>query len=150
MGANSSSILHDENDKYGPYLGWIGGSEKNWGFFCSQEEHDPWIQFQIKQTPIVGILLINRKDNAGEGFRDIKVRAGLKSGIFINPVVGSYKGPGVTKGNYYFDFNPPIDTKYITISKDTSDERAFLHLNGVRVIARGMWLFSFIYDMLNK
>ena len=139
MGSNSSSILHDENDKYGPYLGWIGGSEKNWGFFCSQEELDPWIQFQIKQTQIEGIVVINRKDNAGERFRDIKVRAGLKLAIFINPVVGSFIGPGVTGESYYIEFEQITNAKYITISKETSDLRGFLHLNGVKMIAKGKW-----------
>ena len=115
--AISSSVYRDDSMLWGPRFGWTGVSTSKSGFFTSKAEFNPWIQFQIKQTSIEGIVVINRKDNGGERFRDIKVRAGLQSEGFNNPVVGSYRGPGVTGESHYIEFEQTTDTKYITILK---------------------------------
>lgn len=66
---------------------------------------------------------MNRKDSNGWRLADIEVRAGMtkitplfnRKRIEINPVCGTYDGPGEDGKTYTINCKTPIKAKYVTV-----------------------------------
>ena len=80
-------------------LGWKPNNNR--GFFHSDLQNNPWLQFQLNKVAVItSVMITNRKDCCGQRLSNIDVRAGMKKNILENPVVGFFKGPGATGGSY--------------------------------------------------
>ena len=131
INATSSSMLKHDPSKFDAKFGWFGGATSDENIFISQNERSPWIQFHISPTPISAIVVINRKDDFGEKFRNIEVRGGLDPNFLNNGVIGWFTGPGVTGGSHYIEFKRATEVEYLTLQMMGWDN---LQMNGVKVI----------------
>ena len=128
--------MYSNNDeKYGPRLGWFGSATGETDQFISLAQQNPWLQVHINHTNVVGIVVGNRKDGAHERFTNIEVRAGLKEDPLANDVVGRFDGPGVLGGEHHIEFSKVVLTEYFTIQLKRQD---YLQINGIKVVRAGM------------
>ena len=121
----TSSSVYGSNEDHGPHLAIDGRiSDTNKDFFHSDSERFPWLQVKLgKEKTISGVTIVNRKDSNGWRFADIEVRAGMTevkqlfsgSRIEINPVCGTFEGPGKDGETYTITCKTPIKTKYVTV-----------------------------------
>ena len=128
---SSSSTYEDSAEFFGPELAWDGTKTFfSDGFFKSKVENNPW--FRIDYSPsaeLYGMIIRNRKDCCGEELRNVEVRAGMSPDMNTNPVVGTFKGPGVSNSDHYVDFGGKIAMKHLRFQIIGSG--ATLQINGI-------------------
>ena len=124
-----------------PDIAWFGGSGLKDEFFASELEKKPWLQIHVEpMLGVSGIIIKNRKDEQGESFENVQIRAGSSSSIQDNDVVGTFKGPGVTGGEQYIQFSKRFmenGVEYVTI-EITSESPAVLAVDGLTMMSGGM------------
>ena len=128
----SSSIYGGKSNvkKFGPMLGWTGNSKTSSGEFISQMQVNPWVRFQLnKVTWLTSVTIINRWNCCGNRLRNIQIRAGMKNGI-NNLVVGTFNGPGKSKGVYIIRLAKKVRARYVVIFMKG---KGYLQVNGIRL-----------------
>ena len=99
-------------------------------YFLSNKESNPWIRFQLnRDTDITSITIVNRKDCCGQRLRNLEIRAGMTNNM-NNPVVGYFKGRGVTNEEYTIRLATAVKARYISIQ---IKEREYLSINGIKL-----------------
>ena len=125
-----SSILNGNAGNWGPMNAWKGSSKTSTKFFHSNMQVNPWVRFQLnKVTVITSVTIVNRWDCCGNRLRNIQVRAGMANNI-NNPVVGTFKGPGKSKGVYVIRLTKAVRARYIVI---LMKGKGYLQVNGIRL-----------------
>ena len=94
------------------------------GFFHSESENFPWLQVKLGiEKNVSSVTIVNRKDSNGWRLKNIEVRAGihevedhsLSQKIAVNPICGTFEGPGENAKVYNITCKTPIFAKYISI-----------------------------------
>ena len=121
----SSSSVYGSSEDHGPHLAIDGKvSDTDVGFFHSESERYPWLQVKLgSQKTISSVSIVNRKDSNGWRLRDVEVRAGMikvenffkNQRIEVNPICGTFKGPGEDGEKYTITCNTPIKTNYVSV-----------------------------------
>ena len=130
LDAWASSWLFLNKDLYGPQLAWSGGSYGSSGFFHSKVEDNPWLMVHIEPLQMSGVTLINRRDCCGERLMNLEVRAGSSVELEGNPVLGKFKGPGVTGAEHFVSFGRRVTVEYISFQ--VHKQPGVLQINGIR------------------
>ena len=117
--------MYGSNEDHGPQFAIDGKiSDSANGIFHSGSERFPWLQVKLgTEKTISSVTIVNRKDSNGWRLADIEVRAGMtkitplfnRKRIEINPVCGTYDGPGEDGKTYTINCQTPIKAKYVTV-----------------------------------
>ena len=93
-------------------------------------QNNPWVRFQLNKVVVVtSVTIINRWDCCGDRLRNIEIRAGMANNL-NNPVVGTFKGPGKTKGVYVIRLSKAVRARFIVI---LMKGKGYLQINGIRL-----------------
>jgi hypothetical protein len=121
----SSSSVYGSNEDHGPHLAIDGRiSDTDNDFFHSESERYPWFQVKLEsEKTISSVTIVNRKDSNGWRLADIEVRAGMtevkhlfhNARIEVNPVCGTFEGPGEDGKTYSITCKTPVKAKYVTV-----------------------------------
>ena len=121
----SSSSVYGSIDNHGPLLAVDGKiSDTDGGFFHSDSERYPWFQIKFSATKTIStVTIVNRKDSNGWRLKDVEIRAGMagvdpsftKKRIQVNPICGTFPGPGNDGGTYTILCEAPIKANYVTV-----------------------------------
>ena len=121
----SASSIYGSIEDHGPHLAIDGKiSDTDLGFFHSDSERYPWFQVKLgSEKTISSVSIVNRKDSNGWRLADIEVRAGMvevehtfkNNRIEVNPICGTFQGPGADGHTYTITCKTPIKAKYVTV-----------------------------------
>ena len=74
----------------------------------------------------------------GKRLKNLEIRAGPSPVLEENPVVGTFKGPGVKGGEHYISFGRKITVDYISFQIKGSQQ--ILQINGIAPQLEGIYV----------